>query len=119
MIRIAGIQRSGNAVGEFILLQNQGAMRVRLSGHLVASDRLTRTGEGSSHLFLDDVWIGPGQFVMLHSHEGHGRWSTSKDGTQVYMAFADRENPLWCAEEPVHVMAIQHTYSRQREALRV
>lgn len=119
MVRIVGVQRSGEAAGEFLLLQNQGAMRVRLMGHWVASDELTRNGAGSGHLFTDDVWIGPGQFIVLHSKCGQSRWTTARDGAQVYTAYAGSPTPLWLRDDPIHVLSIQHTYSRQREPLKV
>lgn len=69
MIRIVGVQRASNPQKEFILLQNQGSLRLTLRGHLVASDQAIRNSDLAigAHAFSDDVAIGPGMYVLLHT----------------------------------------------------
>ena len=38
MIRIVGIQRAERPEEEFVLLQNQGGMRLNLRGHVILTD---------------------------------------------------------------------------------
>ncbi|MBL8088214.1 MAG: hypothetical protein JNM85_09125 [Chthonomonas sp.] len=118
MIRIVGVQRSDQVEGEFVLLQNQGAMRQHLRGHLVLSE-LAYEGQAGSHLFNDDVHIGPSQFVMLKSGAGRSGWRQSRDGQLMYIAFAGQCQRIWGPEcRAVHVLHVQHSYcERQREPL--
>ena len=111
-MRIVGVQRSERAGGEFVLLQNQGAMRLELRGHAVlACDAPERL-----HVFGDRETIPAGTFVMLTTGPGTSRWAVTKDGQRIYHVYMGRERALWAeAPGPISVMAVQHTFSPRRE----
>jgi hypothetical protein len=120
LIRIVGVQRNANPNEEFVLLQNQGALRVNLRGHLLVSDSVFMGAsiEGASHAFGDDVLIPAGAYVLLHSGAGEPRWARTKDFAYVYHVYAGVPKALWDRDAgPVHVLALQHTYVERREAL--
>lgn len=123
MIRIVGVQRSENIGQEFVLLQNQGSMRVHLKGHAVIADSALLDGPASSavHLFSDEVDVMPGQFVLLRTCPGNGHWTMTNEGQRVYYTHMERLNPVWSrALGPVHVLAPQHTFcERSAEAVLV
>lgn len=114
MIRIVGFQRSECAEGEFLLLQNQGSLRAPLRGHAVAAEEAYEGIPWTEcvHLFHDDVNIAPGKFVLLRTCEGIPRWSQSKDGNPVYIAFMNRAETVWSRSRgPLHVLARQHRFA--------
>lgn len=113
MIRIVGIERHSEPGREFILLQNQGALRVHLRGCAVVPDVRCDFAPNSPamHLFSDDTHVVPGAFVMLHTGEGVPRWNVTRDGSRVYHAYMNRDSGLWGAiQGPLHVLGIQHSY---------
>lgn len=118
VVRIVGIQRSNEANEEFILLQNQGGLRVTLRGTVLVSERVVDQGclQGACHVFSDEVNIPPGAFVLLRSGFGTPRWTKTKDGAMVYYSFMGRTESVWgCSEVPIHVSAPHHTYIERRE----
>jgi len=123
MIRIVGVQRSENIGQEFILLQNQGSMRVYLKGHAVLADAALIDGASSPavHLFADEVDVLPGQYILLRTCPGSAHWSATNEGQRVYHTYMARLGPVWVRfPVPFHVLAPQHSYSeRQAEALLV
>lgn len=122
MIRLVGVSRSEQVAEEFVLLQNQGTMRQHLRGHAVVSETsLENGGMGQAwHLFADDEYIQSGCFVMLRSGTGAPRWSRTKDGAMIYITFMNRISPVWAGlPDPLHVMAIQHSYREARESVTV
>jgi len=123
MIRIVGVQKSDNIGQEFILLQNQGSMRVHLKGHAVIADAALVEGATSPavHLFADEIDIMPGQFVLLRTCPGTGHWSITTEGQRVFYAHMERLNPVWNRfPGPFHILAPQHTFcERPIEALLV
>ena len=117
MLRIVGLHHGDTPDDEFILLQNQGSIRVKLKGHaLISEGKFTRCSESaSSYAFPDQEHIPPGHFVLLRSNDGIPRWGVSKDGSRVYFTFAGASETLWPeAEGPVHVLHIQHTYIERK-----
>lgn len=122
MLRIVGLQRSENADREFLLLQNQGSMRITLKGHAIVSESAMLTGDLSmgSYAFSDDIPIAPGLYVVLSTGAGNPRWARTKDGTNLYHAYMFREEPLWSRIElPIYVMSAQHSYSERPEPIMV
>ncbi len=113
MVRIVGIQRSDDPRQEFVLLQNQGSMRVALRGYAVIAD-VALTGGATSpaaHFFSDDVGVMPGQYVLLRTAPARPGWSMTTEGQRVYTASMERLSPVWShLSGPVHVLAPQHTY---------
>ncbi|MBI1757235.1 MAG: hypothetical protein HY248_01910 [Fimbriimonas ginsengisoli] len=120
MIRIVGVQRSSELEQEFVLLQNQGSLRMNLRGHLILSDDSLERDDYHvrAHLFRDDVMIPPGNYVLLHTGNGEPKWMRTKDLQLVYYAYMGRIRPVWeqCTG-PFHVLGPQHTYSERRETL--
>ena len=76
MIRIVGIQRSNHPSEEFVILQNQGSLRIQLRGHVLVSELAVATGSFSAGAFIfsDDALIPAGMFVLLATGEGESRW---------------------------------------------
>lgn len=122
MIRIVGLQKDEDVQREFLLLQNQCAMRINLRGHAIVSDcRLEGETSGVLHLFRDDAWIPPGGYVMVHTGHGHALNGRTKDGSSVYKTFMGRESTVWGGVQGnIHLLHPQHTYCLRRgEALLV
>lgn len=118
MIRIVAVQRSSNPDEEFVLLQNQGGLRLDLRGHVVVSESAVHSGNlaTGAHVFSDSEQIPAGMYVMLRSGVGLPRWARTKDGSLVYYAFAGSTRSLWgSCTGPLHVLARQHTFSERRE----
>ncbi len=122
MLRIVGLQRNENADREFLLLQNQGSMRINLKGHAILSESALLTSDLTmgAFAFSDDVFIAPGLYVVLTTGAGNPRWARTKDGNNVYHAYMFREAPVWSrCELPLHSMATQHTYVERGEPMLV
>jgi hypothetical protein len=123
MIRIVGVQKSEKPGQEFVLLQNQGSMRIRLRGHAVVADSaLSEDGVSYAvHLFSDDVEVLPGWYVLLRTSRGEPRWSSTSEGQRVFYTYMNRAEPVWRRTEGhLHVLAPQHSYvERAAEALLV
>ncbi len=120
MIRIVGLQRNESAAQEFVLLQNQGSLRLNLRGHLVLSEVAIDEGDltNAAHIFNDEALIPPGMYVLLFTGAGTPRWARTKDGALVYYAFMNRSQPVWerCTG-PVHLLSTQHSFSERPPAL--
>ncbi|MBS1723171.1 MAG: hypothetical protein JSS66_09500 [Armatimonadetes bacterium] len=123
MIRIVGVQKSPNIGQEFVLLQNQGSMRVSLRGHAVVADTVLTDPNASPaiHLFSDDEFIFPGQYVLLRTCPGGAHWTMTSEGHRVFHTSMGRLGPVWDkVSGPIHVLAPQHTYcERTAEVLAV
>lgn len=120
MLRIVGVQKDVSADREFVLLQNQGALRVTLRGHALMSETVLETGEleGAFHAFSDDERVPAGAYVILYTGRGIPRWGRSKDGSNVYHTYMGYEDPVWSKfETPLHILNTQHTYVEQAEVL--
>lgn len=120
MIRIVAVQKESNPEGEFILLQNQGSLRLQLRGHVVLSDAAIQASNllYASHVFSDDVLIPAGMYVMLRTGHGESRWCKTRDGALVYYAFMGRDRSIWNEiTGPVHVLSTQHSFTERREGL--
>ena len=120
MIRIVGIQRNEVPEREFVLLQNQGSMRLNLRGHLVMSQSAIEGADltMTAHAFADDVLVPPGMFVLLSTGYGEPRWAKTKDQQLVYYAFMGRAHTVWdrCSG-PIHVLGTQHTFTERSPAM--
>jgi hypothetical protein len=120
MLRIVGVQRNERAEQEFVLLQNQGSLRLVLRGHMILADcALTHAELGEvSHLFVEDEPVHPGLYVLLSTGPGISYWGRTKDGAHVFHAYAGRARPLWHGcEGPLHVLSPCHTFSERPETL--
>jgi hypothetical protein len=120
VIRIVGVQRSAQVTKEFVLLQNQGSLRLNLRGHLIASENAIHSADltFAAHAFSDDVLIPPGMYVILFSGSGVPKWTKSKDGSLVYYTFMNRSHSVWeNAAGPINLLNTQHTYAERPPAL--
>lgn len=118
MIRIVGLQRNPSPDQEFILLQNQGSMRINLRGHVILTESAFLSGIlGDSYFsFTQDMTIAPGQYVVLYSGFGTARMVRTKDGMMVYHVYMGRELSVWQNSLlPLHVLGIQHSYQERTE----
>ncbi len=119
MIRIVGIQRSARLEEEFILLQNQSSMRQNLRGHALMNEsaRMGDLAKGMFQVLTDDEMIGPGQFVLVRTGSGAGRWGTSRDGTKIYNTFLGLPRAVWGVDHgPVHILKVEHSYCERMTA---
>lgn len=117
MIRIVGIQRHEDISKEFVLLQNQGSMKVALKGHVVAAQSVLDSGElvDAVHIFSDDVQVMPGMYVLLRSCSGVGHWNHTHDRYSTYYAYMHRRAPVWLRQSgPVHIMGPQHKFVERK-----
>lgn len=122
MIRIVGVQRSDSPEREFILLQNQGGLRVNIRGHVIVSDHALDNADLSisAHAFGDDAVIAPGMYVLLFSGQGEPRWNRTKDGAMVFYTYMNRLRSVWNgSSDAIHVLKSQHTYEERHEALQL
>lgn len=113
MLRIVGVQRNDNPVEEFVLLQNQGHMRVSLHGHLLVAESAYQEVplDRCAYAFSDDEFIPPSLFVILSTATGQPHWGKTKDGSYVYYTYMNRASGFWngCSL-PLHILAPQHTF---------
>src|SRR5688572_5634082 len=101
-------------------MQNQGSLRLRLRGHILASDSAIDSSDLSfgAHAFQDDELIPAGMFVLLFSGSGTPRWTKTKENQLVYYTYMNRRTPVWeNVPGSVHILATQHTYSEKPPAL--
>lgn len=112
MLRIVGIQRAEYPEREFILLQNQGHQRLTPKGHVILSEEavigISRFG---IHIFTEQEWIMPGQFLMLCTGFGESKWVRSQDQSLLLQVFMGRTENVWPASVgPIHVLATKHSF---------
>lgn len=120
MLRIVGVQRTEIVEQEFLLLQNQGSLRVSLRGHVVMAERAIVRGDlfDAAHVFTEDESIPAGLYVLLSTGSGRPHWGKTKDGAHVYHAYAGRMSPLWFdSEGPIYVLSPCHSYVERGEPL--
>jgi hypothetical protein len=113
MLRVVGVQPHEQVGMEFVLLQNQGHMRLILRGHAVLSESAVdqQNFDCAGHLFSEEESIAPGLFVMLSSGQGEPHWGRTKDGATVYHTYMGRNRSIWNHHAgPIHVLSVQHTY---------
>ena len=119
MIRIVGIQRHETPEQEFVLLQNQGGLRVNLRGHMLLSECAVQSGDltRAVHIFNDEALIPAGMYVILFSGPGQPRWGKTKDGALIYFAYMNRNSTVWeRISGALHVLSTHHTYTLERSA---
>lgn len=117
MLRIVGMQRDTNPDREFVLLQNQGALRVQLRGHVVmAEDHIDGAQPHAIHVMTDDVAIPTGKFVLLATGAGKPRWTQARDGVPVFLCYMGRLRSVWndCGGA-ISVLGVQHSYMERRD----
>ncbi len=115
MLRIVGMQKSPNPENEFVLIQNQGSMRVRLKGHaLLMAPCSQNQAEQQVSFFalLSEEKIFPGGFVLVSSGMGRDGYAKTVDGSQIVRIFCNQSQSLWSRfEGELSILAPQHTFS--------
>lgn len=117
MIRIVGVQRHEDIRSEFVLLQNQGSMKINLKGHVVVAQSVIDAGDVTEgiHIFSDDVDVLPGMYVLLRTCGGVGHWNHTHDRYSTYYAYMHRMAPVWAKQAgPLHVLAPQHKFVERK-----
>jgi hypothetical protein len=118
MIRIVAVQKSANPDEEFVLLQNQGSLRISLRGHVVLSECSidSEVIGRAAHVFSDEEKVPAGMYILLRSGSGSSRWTKTKDGSLVYYAYMGRTSAVWeKSTGPLHLLGPQHTFAERRE----
>jgi hypothetical protein len=116
LLRIVGLQRDPIPEREFVLLQNQGSMRVTLRGHAILSEMAISSNRLSPGAFAFSVEesIPSGMYVLLRTGFGEPKWGKTKEGQLVYHAFMNRAEVAWPQESgALHVLKTQHTFSER------
>lgn len=115
MIRIVGVQRGETAGSEYVLLQNQGSMRVPLRGHVLMSEAFLHGLCPVAYVALtEQETIGPGHFVVVGTGTGHTRWTVMDEGRYALRLFLGRTEPLWSEfAGPIHILNVQHSYEER------
>jgi hypothetical protein len=112
MLRIAGIQRHADPDQEFVLLKNQGLLKVNLRGHMIADENAFSGARLSERVFVfsEEVILPPGAYAMVVTGKGESGWGRSTDGSLVYYAFWRKREPVWTDESsPIHVLGVLHS----------
>ncbi len=113
VLRIVGVQRNENLAQEFILLQNQGHLRVKLRGHILMSECALDDGsvEESLQVLKDDEYVPPGLFVLVSTGSGMPHWGKTKDGTYVFHTYLGMARPFWNnCPGAIHILCPHHSY---------
>ncbi|MCA0361043.1 MAG: lamin tail domain-containing protein [Armatimonadetes bacterium] len=122
MIRIVGVQRSEDLNQEFIVLQNQGNMRVNLRGYALVAEASVDEPSGLQEVYVirDDVSLPAGHYAVVRSGSGSPRW-VHDEGYHYFYTFLARNSSVWNRlSGPIHVLAPQHTFcERSVERIRV
>jgi hypothetical protein len=80
---------------------------------MVVSETAVATGDLSvgAHCMTEEELLPSGFYVMLVTGKGESRWSRTKDGAHVYMAYMNRPRSVWnYYPGPLHVLSTHHTY---------
>lgn len=120
MIRIVGIQRHVETCKEFVLLQNQGTLRVELKGHALLAQHATDSGELAQllHVFSDEVDVQPSMYVLLRTCSGVGHWNCTHDRYNTYYSYMQRASGVWARiPGPIQLLSPQHTYIEREKAV--
>lgn len=116
MIRIVGVQPNENIGQEFVLLQNQGNMRVNLRGHALVAEEslLDPPGLQTVFVFNEDVDIPAGHHVAIRTGAGESQWCHKHDGYHIYHLFLNRNTPIWNADSTIMVLAPNHKFTARK-----
>ncbi len=117
MVRIIGVQRNEDIGSEFVLLQNQGSMKINLKGHIIAAKTVIEGGDAKEaiHIFTDDVDVHPGMYVLLRTCAGVGHWNYMQDRYSTYYAYMHRRAAIWNRHTgPLHVLSLQHSWVERK-----
>lgn len=116
MIRIVGVQPNENIGQEFVLLQNQGNMRINLRGYALIADSNLSDPPGLQNVFVinEDISIPPGHHAAIRTGSGTSDWCHKHDGYHVYHFFLGRNTPIWEPETTVHLLTPTHKFATKK-----
>lgn len=116
MIRIVGIERCEDPGREFVLLQNQGSMRVQLRGHVLLADAFI-DGQDSCpapFIFNEEVHIYPGAYVLLRTGVGESKWTVTRDGGRIFNCYMGKTGSHWIKlGQTLHLLSAHHSYTER------
>lgn len=116
MIRIVGVQPTENIAQEFVLLQNQGNMRINLRGYALIAEQDFSDPPGLQAVFVinEDIDVPPGHHAAIRTAAGTSGWCHKHDGYHVYHFFLGRSTSIWRAETTVHLLTPTHRYATKK-----
>lgn len=116
MIRIVGVQPSENIGQEFILLQNQGNMRINLKGYALVAESTLLDPPGLQTVFVvnEDITIPPGHHAAIRTNSGQSGWCHKHDGYHIYHFFLNRSSQLWEEGSTVHLLTPTHKFATKK-----
>lgn len=119
MLRIVEVQRSEEPQSEYLLLQNQGVLKIGLRGHMIANeDAIGRGGAETTFAFTDDIQVPAACWVLLITGCGTNGWHRDPDSKPVYCVFWNRDRSVWNYEHgPIHLLNVVHTSMPRSEGL--
>lgn len=118
MLRIIGIQRDEDPAREFVLLQNQGVLRVPLRGHVVADEASLVGDRERLFSFSDEEQIPAGCYALLVTGSGINGWRRSADGSHIYHVYWNKPESVWAKDSGiVHLLNVIHTNRPRAEGL--
>lgn len=108
MLRIVDVHVSETAIGEYVVLQNQGLTTVSLHGWLLCTDAYlgegTALSQAGAYVFVGDIPVKPYSRVVLFTGCGQDGWYPTNDGKRAYVAFWGRADPVWSHADRVHLL---------------
>lgn len=120
MIRIVGLQKNSDPTQEFILLQNQGGMRIDLRGHALVAESTIENSAGLQdvHVIRESVSLHPGQYALIRSCSCAAKWCHKNEGYSVFYLGLGRTISIWNETSGgVHILAPQHTFVERPDPL--
>jgi hypothetical protein len=116
MIRIVGVQPNENLGQEFVLLQNQGNMRINLRGYALLADTTLEDPPGLQTVFVinQDILIPPGHHAAIRTGTGTSNWCHKHDGYHIYHYFLNRNSQLWNDGSVVHLLTPTHKFATKK-----
>jgi hypothetical protein len=110
MLKIVDIHLSPTAVGEYIVLQNQGLQTVSLRGWAVCTECYLHGALDEAvremFVFREDVRVKPYTRVVLFTGEGQSGWHPTTDGKQAYLIYWGRAEAVWGKSDYLHLLQL-------------
>jgi hypothetical protein len=110
MLKIVELMPGETANKEYVVLQNQGIVTVSLRGWALCGDTWLSGDIDSAlseiYIFREDIAIKPYTRVVLFTSMGEDGWRPTTDGKQAYLAFWNKEWPVWSRCGYVHLLQV-------------
>lgn len=113
-MRIVGIQCHRDPQSEFVLLQNQGALKTDVVGSiLLDEDAILGNGQldcSRIYAFTESLIVPASAYVMLISGIGEPGWARSRDKSLVFHQYWQRRDSVWSPEpRRLRLLGVAHT----------